>query len=154
MRKRVVVLAAAVAMSFASLASPVESATACRPLIAPVDPQATAATVCLAASLDSWKSAGLMAIGQQLDLPRRGQPGSPLPPLRPLRPKVIGFDLEELITARRYFNDDPVPYLARLARSGSVLTATWHAPNPVTGGSFRDRSWTSAADLLDPASKA
>lgn len=136
------------------LATTARAAQDCVPVLAPVDPEAVPSAVCLAASLDSWRSAGLMAIGQQLDLPRRGQPGAPLRALRPLLPKVIGFDLEELITAREYFDDDPVPYLTRLARSGAVLTATWHAPNPVTGGDYADTSWTSVADLLDPDSEA
>ena len=122
----------------------------CTPRIAPVDPQATPAAVCLAATLDAWRSMGLMGVGQQLDLARRGSAGDPLLELAPLRPAVVGFDLEELLVAEEYFADDPIPYLIDLARSGLVLTATWHPDNPGSGGRYDDRSWTSLARLFDP----
>lgn len=130
------------------------AAQACLPDRAPVDEKANESVWCLLATLDQWKAAGVMGVGQQLDIPRRGQPGDPLIALRPLRPAVVGFDLDELITAREYHDDDPVPYLARLARQGVILTATWHPWNPVSGGDQVDRRWTRIRDLLDPGTPA
>ena len=150
---RSVAVAVAALASLGLLAGPAPAAT-CAPRIAPVDPQATEAAVCLAATLDHWRERGLMGVGQQLDLARRGTAGDPLLELAPLRPAIVGFDLEELLVAEQYFGDDPVPYLIDLARSGMVLTATWHPDNPVTGGRFDDRSWTGLAELFDPSTPA
>lgn len=155
MRSRLLAAAAAavVLVTAAVVAQPAQ-ARDCQPSRAPVDARAHESTWCLLATMDSWADAGVMGVGQQLDLPRRGQPGDPLRELRPLKPAVVGFDLEDLITAREYYDDDFVPYLARLAKDGTVLTATWHAPNPVSGGDFTDRGWTRIRDLLDPDSAA
>lgn len=146
-------LVAVTLVASGALVAPAAART-CQPDRAPVDPQADRSVWCLLATLDQWKDAGVMGVGQQLDVPRRGQPGDALVALRPLRPAVVGFDLDELITAREYHNDDPVPYLARLARRGMILTATWHPWNPVSKGDQLDRRWTRIRDLLDPESTA
>lgn len=161
MRRPSVVASALIAATLAATgvlvavpgASPAAAQT-CLPDRAPADEKANEAVWCLLSTLDQWADDGVMGIGQQLDVPRRGQPGDPLIALRPLRPAVVGFDLEELITAREYYDDDPVPYLAKLARQGIILTATWHPWNPVSGGDHLDRRWTRIRDLLDPDSAA
>lgn len=62
-----------------------------------VDPQATAEAPCLADRLDRWRTAGLMGVGQQLNVSTADY----LAPLRALsRPvAVVGFDLEEVAMA-------------------------------------------------------
>lgn len=149
----VVMAVAAFLTAASSVAAPGER-DHCAPRIAPVDPQADHSAVCLAATLDSWEARGLMGVGQQLDLARRGQPGDPLLALAPLRPAVVGFDLEEILVAEEFFRDDPIPYLVNLAEQGVVLTVTWHPPNPVTGGVYDDRSWTSVVALFGPTTPA
>ena len=95
-----------------------------------------------------------MGVGQQLDVQQPATMRQPLDALGDLHPAVIGFDFAELLNAQAYFDNDPVPYLSELAHAGRLLTATWHAANPVTGGNFNDRSWTSIGELLDPQSAA
>lgn len=126
----------------------------CRPTTPPVDPLATESAWCAAATLDDWKSRNVMGVGQQLDVQESARMRQPLDALGTLYPAVIGFDFDELLNAQEFFDNDPVPYLSDLAHAGRVLTATWHAANPVTGGRFDDRSWTGIADLLDPQSAA
>ena len=126
--------------------------SACTPAIPPVDPQATQAARCAAATLDDWRSRDVMGVGQQLDVQEPARMRAPLEELEPLRPAVVGFDFDELLNAQAFFGHDPVPYLTGLARDGLLLTATWHPGNPVTGGRFDDRSWSSIDELLDPAS--
>lgn len=115
-----------------------------------VDPQATAEARCLAARLDRWRAAGLMGVGQQLNVSTSDY----LAPLRalPQPVPVVGFDLEELAMAGRYefpFQDAVVADLLRLASEGAVLTASWHARNPQTRGGSFDRSWHTLSALLD-----
>lgn len=115
-----------------------------------VDPQATPEARCLAARLDRWRTAGLMGVGQQLNVSTADY----LAPLRALsRPvPVVGFDLEELAMAGGYefpFQDAVLADLLRLASEGAVLTASWHATNPHTGGGSFDRSWRTLSALLD-----
>ena len=126
----------------------------CRPATPPVDAQATESAWCVAATLDDWKSRNVMGVGQQLDVQEAARMREPLESLGALYPAVIGFDFDELLNAQEFFDNDPVPYLADLAHAGRILTATWHVANPVTGGRFDDRSWTSIEELLDPASAA
>lgn len=126
----------------------------CVPDIPLVDPMATPAAQCVAAQLDTWKRDGVMGVGQQLDIARRHRADSPLKALQPLRPAVVGFDLGEILYAEKFYGDDPIPYLIRLARSGIILTAGWHPDNPITRGQYDDRGWTDVVELLDPASEA
>ncbi|MBZ5740744.1 glycosyl hydrolase [Nocardioides mangrovi] len=130
----------------------VSDGTTCLPRTAPVDPEATPATVCLAARLDRWRKAGLMGVGQQLNM-SNDQFSSPLTALGDRRVSVVGFDLMELDKSKHYdfpFFDQGFASLVSLAQSGAVLTASWHAPNPHTGAtdSYGDRSWHSLGALL------
>lgn len=125
----------------------------CRPLTAPVDPRAVEAAVCLAETLDSWQQGGVTAIGQQVNI-SSDQWDQPLRALRPGRPAVVGFDLDELVDAARR-GQDWTEDLALLAADGAVLTASWHARNPFTGGDSFDRTGADRlSDLLDPGSPA
>ncbi len=131
-----------------------ESASECTPSIPPVDPQATQPAGCVAATLDDWKTQNVMGVGQQVDVQEPDRMREPLDALGPLHAAVVGFDFDELLNAQEFFHNDPVPYLSDLSRQGRILTATWHVGNPMTGGDFRDRSWTSIEELLDPESDA
>ncbi|MDP2325959.1 MAG: glycosyl hydrolase [Gammaproteobacteria bacterium] len=91
-----------------------------------------------------------MGIGQQLNVSST-EFAQPLKALEPSAPALIGFDLEELQAAIDAGND-PSDALIDRAKAGAVLTATWHARNPQTGGSSNDRSWTDTAQLLDAKS--
>jgi hypothetical protein len=122
--------------------------------IAPVDPDATPAARCAAGRLDEWRRMGVMAIGQQLEVQEPTRMRQPLESLAPLTVPVVGFDFAELLNAQAYFEHDPVPFLADLFRSGTVLTASWHADNPGTDGNYADRGWTDLRQLLDPATPA
>ena len=124
----------------------------CHPSIAPVDPSADAAAVCAAATLDRWHAAGEMGIGQQVNVSSTDF-AAPLTALQPSVPALIGFDLEELQDAINAGNDPSDDLIAR-AKAGALLTATWHARNPQTGGNFDDRSWTDTAQLLNAKSLA
>jgi hypothetical protein len=129
----------------------VSDQTACTPKIALVDPLATPAARCLAARLDSWKSAGLMGVGQQLNISNSDYL-APLDALGDRRVSVVGFDLEELAQTGTYefpFLDRAVDDLTRLAGEGAVLSASWHARNPHTGNGYSDRGWHNLGALLD-----
>jgi hypothetical protein len=149
----VAVLAATAALGVVALRGRISSA-GCSPVVAPVDPLATESAVCVAATLDSWKSRDVMGVGQQLNVQEAAKMRGPMEALGDLHPAVIGFDFDELLNAQAYFSNDPVPYLSDLAHAGRILTATWHTANPVTGGDSNDRSWTSIEELLDPQSEA
>jgi len=129
-----------------------EASAGCTPTIAPVDGQADAAAVCVAAELDSWLADRQMGVGQQLNVSSTAFE-DPLKALAPQRPALVGFDLAELRDAIAQGND-PTDALVALAQQGTLLTATWHARNPGTGGEAGDRSWTRVADLLDPTTSA
>lgn len=132
----------------------VYSQDACTPRVAPVDPAATTAARCLAARLDRWRRAGLMAVGQQLNMSGL-EYAAPLDALGGRRVSVVGFDLWELGKTRTYefpFFDQALADLVSLAQSGAVLTASWHVPNPHTGQEYSDRSWHRFGALLDPDS--
>ena len=122
----------------------------CAPRVALVDPDATAAARCLAARLDRWRSAGLMGVGQQLNM-SNDQYAAPLTALGPRRVSVVGFDLWELGKTKRYefpFYDRALADLVATAQAGAVLTASWHPVNPRTGQSYDDRSWHDLGALL------
>ncbi len=125
-------------------------ASNCHPRVAPVDPLANSAAVCAAATLDQWRAQNGMGIGQQLNVSSTDF-AAPLKALEPSSPALIGFDLEELQDAIDAGNDPSDDLIAR-AKAGALLTATWHARNPQTGGNFDDRSWTDTAQLLDSTS--
>lgn len=132
----------------------VYSAASCSPLTATVDPAATVEARCLAARLDRWRAAGLMGVGQMLNVASGDY--HPLTLLKPQRVSVVGFDLEELAMTGTYeypFLDQSVADLLRLAKRGAVLTASWHALNPHTHtpDSVGDRSWHDLGALLDDA---
>lgn len=97
----------------------------CRATTAPVDQRATGEVVCLLQRLDAWRSAGLMGVGQQLNV----SSGEFLAPLSGIRPHVVGFDLQELADGETY-SHRPLDDLVELARRGAVLNASWHADNP------------------------
>jgi hypothetical protein len=127
----------------------VSDQTACTPKVALVDPLATPAARCLAARLDGWRSAGLMGVGQQLNVSNI-EYVAPLTDLGDRRVSVVGFDLEELEAGETYqFPDPPLDRLAQLARAGAVLSASWHPNNPHTGGPNHDRTWHKLSALLD-----
>lgn len=128
----------------------VATTEACAPRVPLVDLEATSAARCLAARLDRWRSARLMAVGQQLNVSNSDYLG-PLRQLAGRRVGVVGFDLLELARGESYgFADPPLARLAQLARDGAVLSASWHPDNPHTGGGYDDRGWTSLGALLDP----
>ncbi|GAW49314.1 MULTISPECIES: glycoside hydrolase family 26 protein [unclassified Nocardioides] len=123
----------------------------CTPKPALVDPLATPAARCLAARLDSWRSTGLMGVGQQLNVSSSAY-AAPLTALGNRRVSVVGFDLQELALSGTYefpFQDQVLADLAALARSGVVLSASWHATNPGNGNGFSDRGWHDLDALLD-----
>lgn len=122
----------------------------CTPKVPLVDPRATLSALCLATRLDRWKSAGLMGVGQQLNM-SSSQYADPLTALGGRRVSVVGFDLWELGKTRTYefpFFDQAFADLVDRAQDGAVLTASWHAPNPHTGGEYGDRSWHDLGALL------
>lgn len=128
----------------------VRTTEACTPRVALVDPEARAEARCLAARLDRWKAAGLMGVGQQLNM-SNDQYAAPLTALGDRRVSVVGFDLWELGKTRTYefpFYDRAMADLVAMAQDGAVLTASWHAPNPQTGGAYHDRSWHDLGALL------
>ncbi len=124
----------------------------CSPATAPVDPLATAEARCLAAKLDRWHFAGLMGVGQQLNVSNRDFL-APLTLLEPQKVSVVGFDVGELALGETYqFDTPPLQTLLGLARDGAVLTASWHTPNPHTASSARDNRWHRLAALLNDSS--
>ncbi|WP_343910080.1 glycosyl hydrolase [Nocardioides aquiterrae] len=125
----------------------------CTPRTPLADPDADLAARCLAARLDRWKGAGLMGVGQQLNMSSAAYT-APLAALGSRRVPVVGFDLWELGKTRTYefpFFDQALADLVAMAQGGAVLTASWHAPNPHTGREYNDRSWHSFGALLDSA---
>ncbi len=78
-----------------------------------------------------------MGIGQQLNVSSTDL-ALPLKALEPSTPALIGLDLEERHDAIETGNDPSDELIAR-AKAGALLTATWHARNPQTGGNFDDR---------------
>jgi hypothetical protein len=131
----------------------VRTADACNPRTPLVDPAADPSARCLAARLDRWRSAGLMGVGQQLNMSNQ-QYLAPLDALGARRVSVVGFDLWELGKTATYefpFFDQALADLVAQAQAGAVLTASWHVPNPHTGHEYNDRSWHDLAALLDPS---
>ena len=115
----------------------------CTPRVALVDPDARTEARCLAARLDRWKAAGLMGVGQELNM-SNAEYDAPLAALGGRRVSVVGFDLWELGKTKTYefpFYDRAIADLIAMAQDGAVLTASWHAPNPHTGQPYDDRSW-------------
>lgn len=96
-----------------------------------------------------------MGVGQQLNV--SADPFTrPLDELGDLRPAVVGFDLEELAVTQTYqfpTTDRAIDQLLTLADQGAILTASWHATNPHTKGSYTDRSWTNLKKLLKSSSR-
>ncbi|GAA4363736.1 hypothetical protein GCM10023146_03430 [Nocardioides caricicola] len=130
------------------------SSQSCTPKYKLVDPAANDAAKCLAARLDRWKAAGLMGVGQQLNV-SSSDFLDPLTALAPQRVNVVGFDLWELAKTGSYefpFLDRAVADLSALALDGAVLSVSWHADNPHTGGNYADRGWHDLGALLDPLS--
>ena len=136
----------------AQVALKVYTTASCTPKIALVDPGADAAARCLAARLDRWRAAGLMGVGQQLNVSTLDYL-APLTALAPRRVSVVGFDLEELAAGETYqFPNPPLDTLVALAQQGAVLSASWHTVNPHTARPAWDRSWTSLDALLSTTS--
>jgi hypothetical protein len=122
----------------------------CEPDPALVDAEATPEARCLAQTLDEWHRAGLMGVGQQLNVSTSDYL-APLRRLRPQRVALVGFDLEELSKGDTFgFERPPVETLLGLAAEGVVLTASWHTANPGTGEDAGDLSWRDLGALLDP----
>jgi len=131
--------------------------TSCSPATPSVDPDRTGEATCLLTRLDRWRRAGLMGVGQQLNVSALAEKA--FEPLVGLDDPVavIGFDLEELDKTAHYeypFVDEQIDHLLTLADQGAVLTASWHATNPATGKPYTDRSWHRLADLLDDSTPA
>ena len=132
------------------------TSASCTPRVALVDPAATTAARCLATRLDRWRAAGLMGVGQQLNMSNE-QYSAPLTALGARRVNVVGFDLWELGKTKRYefpFYDRALADLVAMAQDGAVLTASWHAANPHTGQSYADRSWHDLGALLRDTTEA
>ena len=74
----------------------VRANTDCSPTTHPVDDRATGEAICLATRLDRWRTAGLMGVGQQLNV--SSSPDQAFAPVTELDDPVavVGFDLEEL----------------------------------------------------------
>lgn len=124
----------------------------CRPTTRLVDPAPAPAATCLAARLDRWRAAGLMGVGQQLNVSNADYL-APLAALGGRRVSLVGFDLEELAAGQTYgFPQPPLDALVGLAQQGTVLSASWHMVNPHTGGRFDDRAWHDLTALLDSSS--
>lgn len=125
----------------------------CAPDTPPVDPEATPAAACVAETLDRWLADGTTAVGQQVNI-SNDRWDAPLRAWRSGAPAVVGFDLDELVDAARR-GQDRTEDLALLAEDGALLTASWHAHNPWTGGDSFDRTGADRlAELLDPTSPA
>lgn len=136
----------------------VRDPAACRPSVPLVDPDATPEARCLAARLDRWHAAGLMGVGQQVTMSSVHDVAmQPLSALGGRRVPVVGFDLWELEKTQQYqfpFYDTALQDLVDLAHGGAVLTASWHAPNPHTGGDYQDRSWHDLGAVLEDTPEA
>lgn len=136
--------------------------TACSANPPPVDTDkgtggATGEVHCLLQRLDRWQDFGLMGVGQQLNISALTEDA--FEPLDELDDPVavVGFDLEELDKTANYtfpFLDEQIDRLLTLSDQGVVLTASWHATNPGTGGDYKDRSWRNLAALLKPGTAA
>ena len=125
----------------------------CDPDTPPVDPDATPAAACAAETLDRWLADGATAVGQQVNI-SNDRWDAPLRAWRTGSPAVVGFDLDELVDAARR-GQDRTEDLALLAEGGALLTASWHAHNPWTGGESFDRTGAERlAELLDPTTPA
>jgi hypothetical protein len=124
----------------------------CRPGPGPVDPAADAATAALLAGLDEWRCAGRMAVGQQVNI--SNDEWAQVLDVAPARFRVVGFDLTELADALALGKTERIDRLIELARAGHVLTASWHARNPWTGGDAFDRTGAELGDLLTPGNAA
>ncbi|MBS46123.1 MAG: hypothetical protein CMH83_23695 [Nocardioides sp.] len=119
-----------------------------------VDPDATPAATCLAATLDGWIADGRYGLGQQLNV-SSGDYLEPVTALAPARPAIVGFDLAELAEGVTFsFETSPVEGLLRLSDEGVLLTASWHTDNPGTGWDAGDRDWQDLGELLDPGTAA
>ena len=128
--------------------------TACTARVAPVDVDATGEAHCLLARLDRWQAAGLMGVGQQVNISRTPDWDGPL---RGIAPAVVGFDLEELdraATAEFPYVDAQVQGLLDRAKAGAVLVASWHATNPFTGEDSASARQGLGTLLNDPGSPA
>ncbi|WP_370246604.1 glycosyl hydrolase [Nocardioides sp.] len=120
----------------------------CAPAVPLVDPAATPEARCLAATLDEWAATGRYGLGQQLNLSSAAY-RRPLQQLAPRGPALVGFDLRELALGQTFgFPRPPLDALLDLAGRGVVLTASWHADNPATGGASDDRSWRDVTALV------
>lgn len=131
----------------------VQTTASCTPRVALVDQDARPEARCLATQLDRWRSAGLMGVGQQLNMSNDGYL-TPLTTLGARHVSVVGFDLWELGKTKTYefpFYDRAMADLVAMAQDGVVLSASWHAPNPHTGQEYNDRSWHDLGALLEPA---
>ena len=128
----------------------VRGAADCKPSTPLVDRLATSEARCLAARLDRWRSAGLMGVGQELNMSAWSY-DAPLTSLGGRRVSVVGFDLWELGKTATYqppFFDRAFADLVAQARAGAVLTASWHAPNPHNGLEYNNRDWHDLGALL------
>ncbi|SDC49528.1 glycosyl hydrolase [Nocardioides lianchengensis] len=121
-------------------------AVACRRGPGPVDAAADAAAVALVRTLDDWRCAGRTAVGQQVNI--SNDAWADLLDVAPARFRVVGFDLTELADALALGKAERLDRLVDLARAGHVLTASWHARNPWTGGDWNDRTDADLGALL------
>lgn len=118
----------------------------------PVDPAADAAATVLLRTLDDWRCAGRMAVGQQVNI--SNDQWADVLDVAPSRFRVVGFDLTELGDALALGKTERLDRLADLAASGHVLTASWHARNPWNGGDWNDHTGVDLTDLLTPGNAA
>lgn len=119
---------------------------------APVDPAADAAARTLLRTLDDWRCAGRMAVGQQVNI--SNDQWADVLAVGPARFRVVGFDLTELGDALALGKTERLDRLSDLATDGHVLTASWHARNPWTGGDWNDHTGVDLTDLLTPGNPA
>jgi hypothetical protein len=133
------------------------------------DPLATSEARCVYAAIEAFgQGRGDLPIGQQLNTARltQRQPVSTLQaetyPTGPAAtPAVIGTDLDAIVTYLDQTDTgspgivtDHIDALIADARAGRLVTASWHARSPFTGGTARDRAAVDLGALLDPATPA
>lgn len=105
-------------------------------------------------TLSDWRTRKVMAIGQQVNI-SSDEWARVLDDLAPSTVGLIGFDFDELEQAADRGKDFLPDLIAKAEDHGAVLTGSWHARNPWTGGPYNDRNQSHRlAELLDETTPA